>query len=163
MASWRSCIALGSNNVRDFLLDWVLRVLTAWTELETTAAADADDDLAHYDGFSRPRPRPTDLALVAVRPVLPYASAERVPVQHARRGSGSEKLCASGAVSADALSCRCAECGCGEIFCVVGHGSVCCFGFGTKFWCGCECECGPWGWMEQVVRPTDLSGTPGSD
>jgi hypothetical protein len=77
------------------------RVLTAWTELETTTTA--DDDLAHYDGFSRPRPRSTDLALVAVHAVLPDASTKRVPVQHARRGSGSEKLWASGAVSADAL------------------------------------------------------------
>ena len=95
----------GKQHVRDVLLNWVLasRVLIdAWTELETTTAA-AADDFAHYDGFSRPRPRSTDVALVAVNAVHPCAGAQCFSVQHARRGSGGEKLCASGAVSANAL------------------------------------------------------------
>ena len=94
----------GKQYVREVLFNWVLaaRVLTAWAELETTTAA-ADDELAHYDGFSRPRPRPTDLALAAVHAVHPDASAQRFPIQHARRASDGETLCASGTVSADAL------------------------------------------------------------
>ena len=69
------------------------------TETTTTAA----DELAHYDGFSRPRPRPTDLALAAVHAVHPDASAQRFPIQHARRASDGETLCASGTVSVDAF------------------------------------------------------------
>jgi hypothetical protein len=64
---------VGQQHVRDVLLNRVLaaRVLTAWTELETTTAADVVVVVVvHYDG-SRPRPRPTDLALVAVHAVHP--------------------------------------------------------------------------------------------
>ena len=156
MTSWRSCIALGSNTCVAFSLNWVLAapvLAEAWIELGTATAAAAAAD-ARHDTSSRPRPHPTDLALLAVHAIHPDAGAQRFPVQHACCGSGGEKLCAAGAVSADALSCGCAGCGCRGICCVVPFVASGCGRSGSGGW--------SWG-LEQAVRPTNLSGTLRSD